>query len=52
MSLFIISIATIIFAGSNLFGIELSDILVRIIGISEIVALPILVFTTIKRQIK
>ena len=48
-SLLIISIATIILAGSNIIGIELPDIAVRIIGIVDLIALPVLAYTTVKK---
>lgn len=41
--------ATIILAGSNIIGIELPDIAVRIIGIIDLIALPVLAYTTIKK---
>ena len=49
ISLFVISIATIILAGINVIGIELPEAIVRTIVIVEIIALPVLVFTSIKR---
>lgn len=49
LSLMIIGIATIILAGSNIIGIELPDIAVRIIGIIDLIALPVLAYTTIKK---
>lgn len=48
-SLIIIGAATIILAGSNVIGIELSDIAVRIIGIVDLIALPVLACTTVKK---
>lgn len=48
-SLLIISVATIILAGSNIIGIELPDIAVRIIGIVDLIALPVLAYTTVKK---
>lgn len=48
-SLLIISVATIILAGSNIIGIELPDIVVRIIGIVDLIALPVLAYTTVKK---
>ena len=49
ISLMIISIATIILAGSNIIGLALSDVVVRIIGIVDLIALPFLAYTTIKK---
>ncbi len=49
LSLLIISVCTVILAGSNIIGIELNDVLTRILGILDLVCLPVLVFTTIKK---
>ena len=48
-SLIIIGLATTVLAGSNIMGIELPDIAVRIIGIIDIIALLILAYTTVKK---
>lgn len=48
-SLMIIGIATIILSGSNIIGIELPDIAVRIIGLVDLIALPVLAYTTVKK---
>ncbi len=52
ISLMIIGINTIILAGLNIVGIELPDILVRIIGIADLIALPFLAYTTVKKAKK
>lgn len=44
-----IGIATVILAGSNIIGIELPDIAVRIIGVIDLIALPVLAYTTVKK---
>ena len=49
ISLIAIGIATIILASVNIVGIDLPDMLVRLLGIVDLVALPILVYSTIKR---
>ena len=49
LSLLIISVCTIILAGSNIVGIELNDVLTRVLGILDLVCLPVLAFTTIKK---
>ena len=49
ISLIAIGIATIILACANIVGIDLPDMLVRLLGIVDLVALPILVYSTIKR---
>ena len=47
-SLMAISIATIILAGANIVGIELPDIIVRVLSVIDFVSLPVLVFSTVK----
>ena len=49
LSLLVIGIATVILAGSNIIGIELPDIAVRIIGVIDLIALPVLAYTTVKK---
>lgn len=49
ISLILISIATIVLVGSNIVELKLPDVAVRIIGIIDIVALPFLVFSSIKK---
>ncbi len=48
-SLLIIGVATVILVGSNIIGIELPDVATRIIGIMDLVALPMLAYSTVKR---
>lgn len=52
LSLFVIGIATIVLAGSNLIGINLPSIAVRILGIIDLIALPVLAFSTVKKMRK
>lgn len=49
VSLIIIGVATIILAGANIIGIELSDIAARILGVLDLVSLPVLAFSTVKK---
>lgn len=49
ISLSVIGIATLVFAGSSIIGFELPDTVKIIIGIIELIALPLLVFTTVKK---
>ena len=49
VSLIIIGVATIILAGANIIGIELSDITARILGVLDLVSLPVLAFSTVKK---
>lgn len=48
-SLIIIGAATVILAGSNVIGLKLPDIVVRIIGIVDLIALPVLAYTSVKK---
>ena len=49
LGLLIFSVCTIILAGSNIIGIELNDVLTRVLGILDLLCLPVLVFTPIKK---
>lgn len=49
ISLMIIGIATFILAGTNIVGIELPDVVVRLLGIVDLIALPFLVYSTVKK---
>lgn len=50
LSLSIISVVTIIWAVCNIVGIELSDMTVRIMGVLDICAMPVLIYTSIKKK--
>ena len=49
VSLIIIGVATIILAGANIIGIDLPDIVARILGVLDLVSLPVLAFSTVKK---
>ena len=49
ISLIVIGIATFILAGASVVGIDLPDVAVRILGIADLVALPILAYSTIRK---
>lgn len=49
ISLMVIGIATFILAGSNVIGINLPDVAVRILGIVDLIALPFLAYSTVKK---
>lgn len=49
ISLIIIGVATVVLAGSNVIGLKLPDIAVRIIGIVDLVALPVLAYTSVRK---
>ncbi len=52
ISLFVAGIATIILVGSNLAGVRLPDVMVRIIGVLDLIALFTLSFLTARKFIK
>lgn len=52
ISLLVISILTLIWVVSNINGFELPDIMVKIIGIVDIIAMTILIYTSLKRKNK
>ncbi|MDE5894196.1 MAG: hypothetical protein K2H45_14865 [Acetatifactor sp.] len=52
ISLFVAGTATMILVGSNLAGVRLPDIVVRIIGVLDLIALFTLSFLTAKKLIK
>lgn len=47
LSLILIGIATIILSVNSIFSLSLSDVIIRILGIIDLISLPILAFTTI-----
>ena len=49
ISLLVIGLATIIFTGLNIIGIDVPDIVVRIIGVIDLLPLPVLAYTTVKK---
>lgn len=49
VSLIAIGAATAALAGANLMGIQLPDIATRLLGGVDLLALPVLAFSTIKR---
>lgn len=49
ISLLVIGLATIILTSLNIIGIDVPDIVVRIIGVIDLLALPVLAYTTVKK---
>lgn len=49
ISLIVIGVATLILTVTNIIGIELPDVIVRIIGIVDLIALPVLAYTSVKK---
>ncbi len=52
LSLLIIGIVTIIFASVKHFGIELPDAAVRILGVVDLISLPVLAYSTVIKMKK
>lgn len=52
LSLIVISVITIIWTVCNIIGIELSDMVIRVMGVLDICAIPVLVYTSIKKKDK
>ena len=49
ISLFVAGIATMILIGSNIVGVRLPDLAVRIIGVLDLIAIFTLSFSTVKK---
>lgn len=49
ISLLLIGMSTLVLAGANVVGIVLGDVVTRILGIIDLVALPVLLFTTVRK---
>ena len=48
-SLMVIGIASVLLVAANGFGLPLSDSAIGLLGILELIALPVLSFTTVKK---
>ncbi len=48
ISLLVISICTLIISITSIIGTELPDMLKRILGVAELVSLPVLAYTSVK----
>ena len=49
ISLMLIGVVTFILAGTNVVGFELPDVATRILGILDLIALPFLTYSTVKK---
>lgn len=49
ISLIVIGISAILLAVSNIVGLTLPDIAIRMIGVLDIIALPVLIVATVKK---
>lgn len=52
ISLLIIAVITVIWSLCNIIGIKLSDTITRTFGILDLCALPILVYSSVKKKMK
>ena len=50
ISLIVIGVGTFVISAASIAGIDLPDILVRVLGIADLIALPVLVFATVKKM--
>jgi len=50
VSFIVIGITTVILAGPNIMGIKLPDTVIRILGVFDLVSLPVLAFLTVKKR--
>ena len=50
LSLFIISIVSVIWVVCALVGIEISDVAIRIMGVLDLCAIPVLIYTSLKNK--
>ena len=50
ISLIVIGVGTFVISAASIAGFDLPDILVRILGIADLIALPVLVFATVKKM--
>lgn len=48
VSLMVIGLAALVLVGSGILGIGLPDWLARVLGAAELLALPVLVYSTVK----
>lgn len=49
LCLVVIGVGTIVLAGSNILGIALPDMVIRIVGVVDLLALCVFAFTSVKR---
>ena len=52
ISLLILFVATLIIVGAKIVGIELPDTMISVLGIAELITLPIFVFASVKKFLK
>ena len=50
ISLIVIGVGTFVISAASIAGFDLPDLVVRILGIADLIALPVLVFATVKKM--
>ncbi|MCD8235630.1 MAG: hypothetical protein LUD00_03015 [Prevotellaceae bacterium] len=50
ISLFVMGISAILLTGIKIIGIEQQDVAVRILGVVDLIALPVFAFATVRRM--
>ena len=50
VSLIVIGVGTFILSVTNIAGIELPDLVVRVLGAANLAALPVMIFATVKKM--
>ena len=50
ISLIVIGVGTFVISAASIAGFDLPDFVVRILGIADLIALPVLVFATVKKM--
>ena len=49
LCMIIIGVATLVIAGSSIIGITLPDTVIRVVGIIDLIMLPVFAYTTVKK---
>lgn len=52
ISLAVVCVTSFLLAGSELFDFDFSDTLLRILGVIDLIALPVLVYSTVRKTRK
>lgn len=52
ISLMLIGVSTVITAGSNLLGFQLPDLVIRVLGVVQLLSLGSLVYSSVKKFIE
>ncbi len=52
ISLMVIAVCTLILSISNIMGASIPDVLIRVLGILDLIACPVLMFATVRMYMK